>query len=409
MPNLDYEVDGVVVSVRNIDDREQMGNHGGSVTNPPKGRLAWKFEEEHADIQLPLGATAWVNWETGRTGGLVPVLQFTGVQLDGTTVSQCTGHNLGFLQRSKIGPGTTIRIIKSGKIIPKIIGVISGHADPTYPKHCPACGQPTHVVKGTSDPDMVELMCLNVSCGARAVNTITHYLSTLGVKGLAESGVQKMYNAKLVKTVADLYEINSDQLKKLDFGDRNSRLAIARIHMIDQAEKIDDEELDDAIGKAIDTKKPVQLWQFFAALGIEGAGKTAGKALGSHFGDFDAIRKATVKELSDVDGIGEKSAQVIVDFFKANDDLVDRLLKHIKLELPKTGKLSQFTFCFTGGFPEGKSHWEKAVEDQGGKCSSSVSKKVNYVVVGSDAGSKEKKADDLGIQKLSLDDLKKML
>lgn len=403
VPNLDYEVDGVVISVCNIDDREQMGNHGGSPINPPKGRLAWKFEEEHADVTLNKDAI----WQTGRTGAIIPVLQFDGVQLDGTTVSQCTGHNLGYLQRNKIGKGTVIRIIKSGKIIPKVIGVISGHAAPDHPKHCPACGHLAHIVPG--DKDMIELMCLNMSCEARAVNTITHYLSTLGVKGLAESGVQKMYNAKLVKDLADLYEVNSDQLEKIGMGDRNSRLAIARIHMIDQAEKIDDKELDDAIGKAIDTKKSVQAWQFFAALGIEGAGKTAGKALINHFGDFDKIRHASCSDLSEVDGIGDKSAQVIEDFFETNVPLVDRLLKHVKLELPKSGKLSQFTFCFTGGFPEGKSHWEKAVENLGGKCSSSVSMKVNYVVVGSDAGSKEKKADDLGITKLSLVDLKKML
>ena len=405
VPNLDYEVDGVVISVRNIDDREQMGNHGGSVTNPPKGRLAWKFEEEHADVVLNKDAI----WQTGRTGAIIPVLQFDGVQLDGTTVSQCTGHNLGYLQRNKIGKGTTIRIIKSGKIIPKVIGVISGHATPDYPKHCPTCGHATIRSLGSSDPEMIELMCLNVSCEARAVNTITHYLSTLGVKGVAESGVQKMYNAKLVNNIADLYELNSDQLEKIGMGDRNSRLAIARIHMIDQAEKIDDKELDDAIGKAIDTKKLVQLWQFFAALGIEGAGKTAGKALVNHFGDFDAIRKASVKDLSEVDGIGEKSAQVIADFFVHNDDLVDRLLKHIKLELPKTGKLSGQTFCLTGGFPSGKSSIEKRIENEGGKTSSSVSKKVSYVVVGSDAGSKERKADDLGIKKITLDELEKML
>jgi DNA ligase (NAD+) len=312
------------------------------------------------------------------------------------------------LQRSKVGVGTIVRIIKSGKIIPKIIGVISKHTTPDYPKHCPACNHATTVVKGGGD-DMVELMCLNVSCGARAVNTIAHYLSTLGVKGVAESTIQKLYNAKLAKNPADLYDLTSDQLKKLDFGDRNSRLAIARIHMIDQAEKIDDNDLDAAIDKAVKAKKKVQAWQFFASLGIEGSGKTAGKALINHFGSFDAIRKASVKDLSEVDGIGEKSAEVINLFFEENSGLLDRLLKHVELELPKTGKLSQFTFCFTGGFDQGKSHWEKAVENLGGKVSSSVSKKVNYVVVGTDAGSKEQKADDLGIKKLTLDDLKKML
>lgn len=401
--DLDYEVDGIVLSVRNGDDREQMGHHGGSETNPPKGRLAWKFEEEHADPKVKE-----IVWETGRTGALIPVLEFASVQLAGTSVSRCTGHNIGFLRRSKIGVGTIIRVIKSGKIIPKVVGIISGHTDPDYPKHCPTCGHATVIEKG-NDPDMLELMCPNLSCGARAVSSICHYLSTLGAKGVAESTVQKLYDAKLVKTLDNLYTLTTKQLADLGMGDRNSRLCVARIHMIDQAEKIDDKELDAAIAKVVGRMKEVPLWQFFAALGIEGSGKTAGRALVSHFGNFQAIMNAKEEDLAEVDGIGEKSATVIADFFKHNKTLVDNLLEHIEPQLPKGGKLEKFTFCFTGGFTEGKSYWEKKVEELGGKMAGSVSKKVNYVVVGTDAGSKEKKADELGIQKLSLDDLKKML
>jgi len=402
--DLDYEVDGVVLSVRNIDDREQMGHHGGSPTNPPKGRLAWKFEEEHADPKIKE-----IPWETGRTGELIPVAEFPGVQLAGTTVCRCTLHNLGFMLRSKIGVGTIVRIIKSGKIIPKVIGVISGHTTPDYPKKCPTCGHATVVEQSASDPDMKSLMCPNLSCGARAVNSICHYLSTLGVKGVAESTAQKLYDAKLVKTLDQLYSLTPKQLADIGMGDRNSRLCVARIHMIDQAEKVDDKDLDAAIVKVQGKMKEVPLWQFFAALGIEGAGKTAGRALVSHFGNFQAIMNAKEEDLAEVDGIGDKTAKVIADFFKHNKTLVDNLLEHIEPQLPKGGKLEKFTFCFTGGFPEGKSHWEKKVEELGGKMASSVSKKVNYVVVGTDAGSKEKKADELGIQKLSLDDLKKML
>lgn len=401
--NVDYEVDGVVLSVRNIDDREQMGHHGGSATNPPKGRLAWKFEEEHADPKVKE-----ITWETGRTGALIPVLEFPGVQLAGTTVSRCTGHNIGFLRRSKIGVGTTVRIIKSGKIIPKVVGVISGHTDPDYPKKCPTCGHATVVEKG-NDPDMLELMCPNLSCGARAVSSICHYLSTLGVKGVAESTVQKLYDAKLVKTLDNLYTLTSKQLVDIGMGDRNSRLCVARIHMIDQAEKIDDKELDDSIFKLIGKMKEVPLWQFFAALGIEGSGKTAGRALVSHFGNFQAIMNAKEKDLAEVDGIGDKSAKVIADFFKHNKQLVLSLLEYVELLLPQGGKLSGKTFCLTGGFPGGKSSIEKRIEDVGGKTSGSVSKKVDFVVVGTDAGSKEKKADELGIKKITLSELEKML
>jgi DNA ligase (NAD+) len=406
VPELDYQVDGVIISVRNIDDREQMGHHGGAVTNPPKGRLAWKFEEEHADV--PLTNDPWAIWNTGRTGAIVPVLQFDGVQLAGTTVTQCTGHNLGYLLRNKIGKGTIVRIIKSGNIIPKIIGVISGHTTPDYPKHCPVCGQETEVVEG-DDADMKELMCLNVSCGARAVSTIVHYLSTLGVKGLSDSTIQKLYNAGFVKNPADLYELTEEKLLKADFSDRQAALTIARIHMVDKAEQYDDLPLARLMKQAVSQKKVVPIQTLFAALGIEGAGKTAGRELASAFGSFQAIAQGTEDQFAKVDGIGRKTAGVIADFFKHNMLLVGRLLRHVEPELPKVGKLTGTTFCFTGGFPEGKSYWEKKVEEQGGKIASSVSKKVNFVVVGSDAGSKEKKADELGVKKLSLDDLKKML
>lgn len=401
--NLDYEVDGIVLSVRNCDDREQMGHHGGSETNPPKGRLAWKFEEEHADPKVNE-----IVWETGRTGALIPVLEFPSVQLAGTSVSRCTGHNLGFLCRSKIGVGTTIRVIKSGKIIPKVVGIISGHIDPDYPKKCPTCGHATVVEKG-NDPDMLELICPNLSCGARAVSSICHYLSTLGVKGVAESTVQKLYDAKLVKSLDNLYTLTHKQLVDLGMGDRNSRLCVARIHMIDQAEKVDDKELDVAIAKANSNMKLVPLWQFFAALGIEGSGKSAGRALVGHFGSFQAIMNAKEEDLAEVDGIGEKSATAIAAFFKHNQGLVNNLLEYIEPQLPKGGKLSGKTFCLTGGFPGGKSVIEKRIEDAGGKTSGSVSKKVDFVVIGTDAGSKERKADELGIKKITLTEFEKML
>ncbi len=399
-PNLDYEVDGVVLSVRSIDDREQMGHHGDSPTNSPKGRLAWKFEEEHVDVPVK-----GIEWNTGRTGAIIPVLQFDGIQLDGTTVCNCTGHNLGFLQRSKIGIGTIVRVIKSGKIIPKVVGIISNYNNVIYPKRCPTCGQNTEVVPG-DDPEMIELMCANLSCGARAVCSICHYLKTLGVKGVAESTVQKLYDAKLVKSVDDLYKLNSKQLADIGLGERNSKLCVARIHMVDQAEKIDD--LDDVITAAVKNKKQVQLWQFFAALGIEGAGRTAGRALMSHFGDFNGVMDATEDELAKVDGFGPKTVYTIAEFFRHNKSLVLNLLKHVELQLPKSGKLSGKTFCLTGGFEEGKSTLEKKIEDKGGKVAGNVSRKVDYVVVGTDAGSKERRADELEITKLTREELLEM-
>jgi DNA ligase (NAD+) len=424
-PKLDYETDGVVLSVRNVEDREQMGTHGNSPTGEPKGRLAWKFEEEHADCVVK-----GIEWNTGRTDKIVPVLTFDGVQLAGTTVSYCTGHNLGFLKRMRIDEGTVVRVIKSGKIIPKVIAVVGNPAKTVaYPKKCLSCGHLTEVVKGGTDAqgqDMEELVCRNDYCGQKAVANLCHYLSTLGVKGVADATVEKLHGAGLVRMPADFYRLQATQLDALGLGSRNSLLAIARIHMIASPDKLDNPRprkgldslkgddkknlaVSDAIEEVARHKIKVPAQKLFAALGIDGAGKSAGRELIGHFGDMNKIRKASVQELADVEGVGDKTAEVIHEFFLENAAALDDLLKYVEPELPKVGKLTGKTFCFSGGFTEGKSHWETQVEELGGKCAGSVSTKVNYLVAGEGSGSKSQRAKELKVPIIDIDALKKML
>lgn len=408
--SLDYEVDGVVVSVNNLEDAEQMGTTGGTATGNPKAKIAWKFAEQSA-----VSKVNGILWQVGRSGALTPVLQIDPVQLDGTTVSQVTGHSLGFLNGSstaslgEISLGAELRIIKSGKIIPKVVEIVKkGWGSLHPPQHCPSCKNALESVKGNSG---TELVCPNDYCGLRAVAHFTHYLSTFGVKGVAESAVTKMYEAGMVKDIADLYAVAHPRLEKIGFSKRQALLTVARIWMHPDPTHAEDADLEKWIaeGEKDNVKVKVPASQLFASLGIPGAGRSAGQALVDHFGSFDAVAKASLADLEAAPDVGGITAKAIHDYFKKHKFMIEALLEAVAPQSPKKGKFTGQTFVFTGGFPGGKAKWEKEVADRGGKISGSVSKTTKHLVVGTDAGSKEVKAKELGIPCVTLDALEKML
>lgn len=405
VPTLDYEVDGIVLSVNTLEDSEQMGNHGSSPNGNPKAKIAWKFTEEEAEAEV-----AGITWGVGRSGKLTPVLSFkTAVNLAGTKVNNCTGHNLGYMRENRIGLGTVVRVIKSGKIIPKVVGVVSGQCDTPVPSACPKCQNKLAVVAGGNDGKEA-LVCENAFCGERAVAGLCHFLKTIDVKGLAEATVDKLFEAKVVKSPADFYRMTTAQMGIAGMSVRQALLAQARVLMLDKADKLDDSELDKFVNAARQKKVGVPFWRFLAALGFEGIGKTSGRALQTRFGTIEGMRAATKDDFLEVDGFGEKSASVLRQALDGNRDVIDDVLRHVAVIVPTAGGiLAGQTFCFTGGFSQGKEHWQKLVETDGGKCSSSVSKKIDYVVVGTDAGSKQRKAEELGITQLTLTELQAML
>ena len=403
VPKLDFEVDGVIIGVNRLEDQEQLGRHGDRRTGNPKGKIAWKFREEEATPTI-----REIEWQTGRTGKIVGVAIFDAVRLAGTNVSRATLHNAGFMARNEITIGSKIAVRKAGKIIPKVTGVIGGKGKPVFPDTCPSCEEPTTLEEGGTE-GMLELTCTNAECPAQNVSTLCHYLSTFGVLGLGESRVAQLVEGGAVAMPADFYRLDMKKAQSCGLSPRQSMLAIGGIQMITSPDKLKADELEKQIATAKKSKKPIPLWQLFASFGIDAAGKSAGKALSDHFGSFDAIRKATVEQLEAVDDVGTKTAETSQAYLAKHADEIDDLLQFVEPQLPKTGKLTGKRFCFSGGFSEGKRHWEQIVEDLGGKCAGSVSKKTDYLVAGSGSGSKSEKAEKLGIPIISVDELQKLI
>ena len=218
---------------------------------------------------------------------------------------------------------------------------------------------------------MLELTCPSKSCPAQIISSLCHYLETIGVLGLGESRVTTLVEGNKVATPADFYELDIEDAESCGLTNRQSALAVAAIQMIPTPDK--QSGLEDLIDQAKESKKPVPLWKLFASFGIEAAGKSAGKALHAHFGSLEKIRAASIEDLEAVDDVGEKTATLIHAYLSDHEKEIDRLLKYVEPESQQAGgKLSGKKFCFSGGFPEGKKHWEQFVESNGGACSGSV-------------------------------------
>lgn len=402
VPNLDFEVDGAVLKVNNLEDQEQLGHRGDDPTAEPNGALAWKFTEKSA-----VGKVKELEFNASRTGKVPPVaILETPLELAGTKVTRVTLSNIGWAQRMGVGVGSEVEVIKAGKIIPKIIKVISGHVKKIpHPKNCPACKQALEVVDGHDGN--VDLLCKNADCSAKKVIGIVFYLKSMEAKGLGEGKVERLLGSGKVQDLPDLYKLTVEDLVHADFSAREALLALATIHMVKPSK--DDHKLTVNIMDAKGRKKKVPAWQFFAALGISGAGRTVGKALINHYHDFDKIRHATAEQLLEVDGVGDVTSEAIAAYFKKNNTMVGRLLDQIELEMPKTGKLTGKTFVLSGTLDQGKSYWEKRIQDLGGTISSNVGSKTDYLVAGPGSEGKSDAAKAKGVPIIDTKALEKML
>ena len=397
-----YYTDGVVLMINDLELFEDLGHKGDDPVNDPRGALAWKYQEQTAEATL-----SRVEWNASRTGRVVPTAIFdVPFVLADTSNSRATCNNYGWMEMMGIGPGAVVICKKGGKIIPNICGVKTSVNDIGAPTNCPTCG--SKLVVNTSGSGNKDLLCQNSDCGAKHIQSWIHYFQKTGAKGLGESAMEKILKSGAVKSLADFYDLKESALTGCGFSGREAVLALATIWMVEPVD--DTQELRDAIATARTKKLKMQGWIFFAALGIPGAGETAGKVLVKHFLDFDKIRQATVGELLTVAGIGGTTAASIAGWFKDNEKVVSQLLQRVELELPKTGKLTGVNFCLTGDFALGKKHWKQQIEALGGNCQSSLGKTTNYCVHDLSTGTeKETKALKIGVPIITPKDLEKML
>ena len=390
---LEYDIDGAVVKLNNLSERNKLGN----TIKFPRWAVAYKYPPEVKETRL-----LEVEVNTGRTGRVTPVAVFEPISLCGTMVSRATLHNQDFIDQLGLGIGDTILVYKSGEIIPKVKDVNKDKRPSDWqpykmPEFCPVCGH-----RLARDEGGVDLKCMNMMCPGTLVNRIVNFVSRdcMDIKGFGTEYIRKLTEEKYIKDIADIFELK-DKREELIEG---KQLGL--------------EKNTDKILAAIETAKAeTPADKVLAGLGIPGVGKATAKELIRTFGSIDAIAGAEKEALVAVQDIGEISAEGIYNFFRdeGNKVLMERLkmlgLNFARAENEVQGaSLSGLTFCITGTL-EGmsRSEAERLIESNGGKPVSSVSKKTSYLLMGADAGSKERKARELGVPIITLDELKGMI
>ena len=391
--DLEYDIDGAVVKLNNLSERTKLGN----TIKFPRWAIAYKYPPEVKETRL-----LDVEVNTGRTGRVTPVAVFEPISLRGTMVSRATLHNQDFIDQLGLGIGDTILVYKSGEIIPKVKDVNKDKRPSDWqpykmPENCPVCGH-----KLVRDEGGVDLKCVNMLCPGTLVNRIVNFVSRdcMDIKGFGTEYIRKLTEEKYIKDIADVFELKD----KRDELIGNKLLGLEK-------------NTDKLLSAIEDARKATPADKVLAGLGIPGVGKATAKELIRTFGSIDAIAEADKESLVAVQDIGEISAEGIYNFFhdEGNKALMERLktlgLNFAREESEVQGTaLAGLTFCITGTL-EGmsRSEAESLIESNGGKPVSSVSKKTSYLLMGADAGSKERKARELGVPIIGMEELKEMI
>jgi DNA ligase (NAD+) len=384
---LPYEIDGVVIKVNSIPIQNELGY----TAKAPRWAIAYKYPARQE--------TTVVNdiiVQVGRTGALTPVAVLEPVQVGGVTVSRSTLHNLDEIERLGLQIGDTVLIERAGEVIPHVLKVVKEgkHRKPfKMPKHCPECGSAIHHVEGE-----VAYRCVNAACPAKRKESILHFAGrhAMNIDGLGDKIVDQLVDKGLVKDVADLYSLKLEELASLER----------------MAEKSAQNLLDE-----IEASKKNSLARLIYALGIQFVGERTAQLLAEHFSSLEELAAAKEEQLIEVPEVGPKVAASIAEFFSepANLKLIKKLHKagvHPTAEKRKikSDKFAGKSFVFTGGLANrSREETGEIVRQHGGKVSGSVSKKTDYVVVGTDPGSKYDKAKELGVSILSEQEFEKLL
>lgn len=382
---LSFDIDGAVVKVDDFSQREAMG----STAKFPKWAVAYKYPPEEKETKL-----LDIEINVGRTGVLTPTGVFEPVTLAGTSVSRATLHNQDFISEKDIRIGDTVIIRKAGDIIPEVLSVKEHGKDTVpyeMPEICPSCGAKVFREEGEA-----AIRCTNPECPAQLLRVLIHFCSrdAMDIEGLGPAILSLFVEKGIIKTPNDIYSITKEEISEL--------------------EGLGEKSADNLLG-AIEKSKINDLSKLIFALGIRHIGQKAGKLLASKFSDMDALMEASAEEISSIDGFGDIMAQSVENFFSLpqSRELIASLKEsgvNMKSENVQKGNTFEGkTFVLTGTLPTLKrAEAAKIIESLGGKASSSVSKKTDYVLAGEDAGSKLRKAVELGITIITEEEFLKM-
>lgn len=378
--SLDYEIDGVVVKVDSFALQRELGEKSRS----PRWAIAFKFP--------PRQATTLVEDivpQVGRTGVITPVAHLKPVEVSGVIVSRATLHNWEELAKKDIRIGDTVLIERAGDVIPAVVKAFSEKRDGSertlpMPEYCPECGS-----KVTKLPGEVAIRCLELSCPAQIREAISHFASrnAMDIEGLGDKYVEQLLKLNLVTTVADLYTLNRDDFMRFErMGDK----------------------LAGNLLNAIENSKKRELSRFIFALGIRNVGEHTAKILAGAFGSIENLAKATEAELLSLREIGPQVAQNIIEYFAnpRNREILQSMIhagvQPISEEKRLGGKFAGMNFVFTGTLTQfTRDEAKRIVENEGGHATGSVSRKTDFVVAGTEAGSKLTKARELGVPVIS--------
>jgi DNA ligase (NAD+) len=376
--DLDYEIDGVVVKVDSLAQRDELG----ATSKAPRWAIAYKFPPEEKTTVLED-----IMVSIGRSGRATPFAVLEPVFVGGSTVGLATLHNEDEVKRRDVRPGDTVTVRKAGDVIPEVVGPVLSQRPKSskpwrFPKECPACGQPLVRVEGEAATN-----CVNVDCPAQRWGRIVHFASrgAMDIEGLGEERVRQFVDAGLLADAGDIYSLTAEQLVPLErIGERSAQLLVA----------------------AIQASKSRPLANLLVGLGIPNVGGAAAQDLARELGHLDRIENASVEELMAVDGIGPIIAESVQRFFARDRtrEVVEKLRRAgVNFAGPPRaavadGPFTGMTFVLTGSLEAmSRDDAQAAIEAQGGKVASSVSKKTAYVVVGENPGSKLAKAEQLGV------------
>ena len=385
--DLPCDIDGAVIKVNDFSHREMLG----STAKFPRWAEAYKYPPEEKETEL-----LDIEINVGRTGALTPVGIFAPVLLAGTTVSRATLHNEDFIREKNIHIGDVVVIRKAGEIIPEVLSVAQCRSldDPyEFPQVCPSCGS-----KVVREKDEAAVRCTNTDCPAQLLRHLIHFVSrdAMDIDGLGSAVLEQLLNNGLIKNFVDIYNLRAVDVAALERMGEKSALNLIN---------------------AIEKSKSAEINKLIFALGIRHIGQKAAKLLCEHFLSIDAIFDASVEDILKIDGFGEIMAQSVYDYFSLPQTrtLIDSL-KELGVEMKPLEKKQDGgiflgkTFVLTGTLPTmTRSQASKIIEENGGKTSSSVSKKTDYVLAGEEAGSKLIKAQTLGVTIISEEDLLSMI